>query len=340
MTGALALGVATGWAGAELFRPSADAVGSADHVLVEVTEGEVGASIHLNTVVTWPATHTVENAAAGMVTAVDTDGTSPVDQGHTLYRVDLRPIVAARGVVPAFRAIEEGVRGDDVAQVQTMLGELGFLEGAADGRVDARTTRAIRAWQRSLGVPVTGAVAPGDVVFLPTLPARVRLDPAVVQVGHRLAGGEAAISVLQDAPAFTLPVAASQAVLIPPGTQVQVTAPDGSSWPATAEAARPGESPDVFSIALTGEAGGPVCADACASVPVAGESRLAATVVTVAQQSGLVVPTAAIVTGADGSPAVLDDQGGLRSVQVIASARGMSLIEGVPLGTPVQVRRP
>ncbi|PPH69738.1 hypothetical protein C5C45_04425 [Rathayibacter rathayi] len=53
--------------------------------------------------------------------------------------------------------------------------------------------------------------------------------------------------------------------------------------------------------------------------------------------TGITVPTAALLTDADGSIAVTDDQGLEHAVTVTASARGMSVVDGVTEGLPVRV---
>lgn len=333
------LGVATGWAAAHLLRPPTAVPGEADHALVEVVQGSVGSALTLNTVATWEKTSSVENQAAGVVTTLGRAASERVAAGDTLYTVGLRPVVAAHGDVPAFREVSAGAHGQDVSQLQQLLKELGFLQGGVTGRVDERTVRAIRAWQKKVGGEATGSVGIGDVMYFPSLPARVALDAEAVAVGRRLNGGEPVASLLEPAPRFALPVTRSQATLITEGTAVTISAPEGGSWEAVAGPPQQGESAEAVTIPLAGAHGRAVCEDACASIPVAGTTRLPAKVIVVPTQSGPVVPTAAIVTGADGTPAVMDEAGDLVPVTVVASAQGLSIIEGLSPGVRVRVQR-
>lgn len=333
------VGAAAGWGAGYVLRPPAP-LAVREPVLVEVVDGEVAASVSLNAAARWPARSAGLNRASGVVTSLAIEGAAEVDQGSVLYRVGLRPVVAAEGAVPAFRPLSSGDRGDDVAQVQRMLSELGFYRGAVNGQVNTATQNAIRAWQRKAGFPVTGSIAAGDVVFLPELPARVALDAKTVAVGKEVAGGEEVVSVLEAAPTFTLPIAATQRSLIPEGTQVQITGPQGQQWTAVAGVAVAGESADAAIVPLASADGGLVCGTECDAVPVGEETLLSAKVITVPTQAGLVVPSAALVTGANGEVGVVDEDGTVVPVRVVASARGMSVIEGVERGFRVRVQQP
>lgn len=336
---AVLLGVAAGWGAGYVLRPTAPLT-TREPVLVEVVVGEVGASISLNAVARWPARSAGLNRAAGVVTSLALEGAAEVNQGSALYSVGLRPVVVAEGSVPAFRPLSSGDRGEDVAQVQRMLSELTFYRGAINGQVNAATQHAIRAWQRKAGFPVTGSIAAGDVVFLPELPARVALDTKAVSVGKQLSGGEEVVSVLEAVPTFQLPISASQRSLIAEGTTVQITGPQGQQWNAVASVAVAGESPEAATVPLSSGDEGSVCDAECDAVPVGAETRLSAQVITVPTQAGLLVPSAALVSGVNGQVGVVDETGTVVPVRVVASARGMSVVEGVERGLRVRVQQP
>jgi len=261
-----------------------------------------------------------------------------VSQGSVLYFVDLRPVVVAQGDVPAFRQIKQGTVGPDVAQLQMMLTVRGLFTGSVDGDAGAGTASAIKAWQKSLGVSQTGVIEPGDVIFVPALPTRVALDDKFVSRGASLTGGEEVLQGLPSSPVFSVPVTEAQAASIPTGTRVEITSPDGDTWVAVAGAQTPDPDTGAITITLDAADGGPICSDQCGQVPVTGQALLSSKIVTVPTMSGLVVPSAALVTGADGRVAVITKQGSRVAVDVLGSARGMSVIEGVDEG--VQVRLP
>jgi hypothetical protein len=217
--GTLALGAIFGWAIATVFTPPEDVLDSTDHTLVEVVEGEVGSSISLNTLAQWTPAPAGTNLATGTVTSVNVEPGAQVETGHTLFTVNLRPTVVAQGTTPAFRSLSPGATGADVAQLQVMLQSLGHLASAADGSYGSSTVSAVRTWQKSLGVEMDGTVQAGDIVFVPTLPTRIALDPEVIATGRVVAGGETAILGLPAEPEFVVPVTDAQAAMMPPGDQ-------------------------------------------------------------------------------------------------------------------------
>lgn len=328
---------AVGWGAASVLIPSDEVLSAPAYTTVEVVPGEVGSNITLNTVATWTPEPIGVNRATGVVTSVAVAAGEEVSQGSTLYAVDLRPVVVAQGEVPAFRAIAQGVEGPDVAQLQTMLAALGMYGGVADGKTGAGTVAAIKAWQKSIGVTQTGVVGPGDVVFVPTLPTRILLDSEIVTRGASLSGGEDVLQGLPLAPTFGVPVTDDQATMMPTGTTVEITSPQGEVWVASTGAQTTDPETGTLTVILDGRDGLAICGDQCGQVPVTGKALLSSNIITVPTMAGLVVPSAALVTGADGQTAVIDDDGVRRPVTVVASARGMSIIEGVGRGTSVRV---
>lgn len=332
-----ALAGASGWAGAVALRPADDPLAASTYTFASVEQGEVGSSLSLNTVAVWQPSPVGANQSSGVVTGVNIAPGDEVAQGSVLYTVDLRPVVIAIGDVPAFRSIAQGTRGQDVAQLQSMLQTLGIYNGTVDGDAGAGTARAIRTWQESLGVPQTGIAELGDVIFVPTLPTRVSLDTTIIARGLPVAGGEQAVRALPAAPTFTIPMTDSQAAVVPTGTSIEITAPDKSTWLAvTTEVVRDDQTQTVVAH-LAGADGKPICVQDCAQVPVAGEARLASRIVTVPTVEGLVVPAAALATSASGDLYVVDEAGEQIPVTVVASARGMSVVDGVTQGTRVRV---
>lgn len=335
---ALAGGIA-GWALRTVFAPPSALTGDAPWTTVEVSAGDVGSSIVLNTVITWPTTPAGVNRATGTVTTVAAVAGDEVAAGTVLYTVDLRPVIVAQGAVPAFRDLGRGARGDDVAQLEGLLVASGHLTGPADAVFDAATERAVRAWQRALGITVDGTVRVGDVVFVPQLPARIALDPELVHLGALLAGGEQALSVVTSEPSFVVPVDPNQAATMPVGTQVEIHL-DELTWTALVvaheAAADPGDQAVQVRLGPV-EGASSVCGADCTRLPVGQRTVLSSTVVLQPTVAGLVVPSSALRSGADGEVTVIDAEGTVHPVTVVAGARGMTVIEGVPAGTRVRV---
>lgn len=329
------VGAGIGWAGATVLTPAKDVLDSTAFTFVEVVPGEVGSSINLNTAAEWTPIPVGSNQALGTVTTVVVKPGDEVKQGSVLYTVDLRPVVIAQGSVPAFRAISNGVSGTDVEQLQVMLATLGYYNGKQDGSFGYLTGQAVKAWQKSLGMQADGVVQEGDIIFVPTLPTRVALDPEVIARGASLTGGEAVVKGLPPEPSFTVPVTDTQAALMPNGTRVEIANGD-LTW----EGYVVDQKSDPMAgttVILAGKDGASICGEDCGTIPVTGQTLLLSKIVTVETVSGLVVPSAALLSSADGTVSVIDEKGKSHVVTVKTSARGMSVIEGVDAGLRVRV---
>lgn len=318
-----------------VFAPT-ESLEESEYTYAEAVQGEVGSTISLNAVARWESTFTAANAAAGTVTSVYVADGAVIAAGDVLYTVDLQPIAAAVGEIPAFRDLMRGASGPDVAQLQQLLSDLGHYAGPVDGGFGPATERAVRSWERSLGATVDGIASRGSIIFLPALPARVTLNSEVVAVGAALTGGETVVGTLAAEPVFTVPVSPAQAALVPTGAEVRIQAPNGEEWVAVVDAHIPaGDNTIELSLSAPGDE--PVCAESCDVLEVIGDSMLSAGVVTVPTVQGTVVPTAALWTGAGGDVAVTDRDGQAHTVTVIQSANGLSVVEGVPVGMMVRV---
>jgi peptidoglycan hydrolase-like protein with peptidoglycan-binding domain len=331
----LLVGAGIGWAGATVLTPARDVLDSTAFTYVEVVPGEVGSSINLNTVAEWTPIPVGSNQAAGTVTTVRVAPGDEVKQGSVLYTVNLRPVVIAEGAVPSFRAMANGVRGADVKQLQAMLKARGLYGGAVDGGFGYLTGQAVRAWQKSLGVEADGAVQPGDIVFVPSLPTRVALDAEVIKRGAMVSGGEPVVKGLPPEPAFTVPVTDTQAALMPNGTRVEI-ANGELTWEGYVVDQKSDPQAGT-TVILAGKDGASICGEECGTIPVTGQTLLLSKIVTVETVSGLVVPSAALLSSADGAVSVVDEEGESHPVTVKTSARGMSVVEGVSAGLRVRV---
>ncbi len=94
-----------------------------------------------------------------------------IGRGGTLWRVNNQPVVLMYGSVPAYRALKEGVSdGPDVTELNENLIDLGYDPyGAISGVEDfsEATVAAVRRWQHAEGLPETGKVELGRIVFVP-----------------------------------------------------------------------------------------------------------------------------------------------------------------------------
>lgn len=327
------LGAALGWAGRQVFSPPQNVTSAEPFALVEVMEGDVGSTLALTASVAWDPAPIGVNEMSGVVTEVAVDPGATISAGDVLYRVNEQPVVALEGDVPSFRDLASGVRGDDVRQLQAFLEAEGYLTGSVDGVFGAETAAAVRSWQRDLSVQPTGSVVLGEVMFIPDLPARVRLDPGLSRA-DRLSGGEAVVLVYPSAPDFEVPLSAEQADIVNTGTTVVVGGPD-EQWQAVVDRVTVQDDGTVLAN-LIAPGGGPACGESCDGIPVVGRTTFSATVELVPSVTGPMVPVAALVTGADGSYQVVLADGTRVPVTVRTQAGGYAVIDGVELGTRVR----
>ncbi|CAN5618590.1 peptidoglycan-binding protein [soil metagenome] len=131
----------------------------------------------------------VRARGSGTLTWIAAEGAT-VMRGEPLFKVDELPVVALYGAVPMYRTLSKGVVGADVRQLQENLLELGYTGFAADGIYIQATATAVLAWQADLGLPQTGMVELGQVVFMPG-PARIAEH--VASVGDLLGSDSAHI---------------------------------------------------------------------------------------------------------------------------------------------------
>lgn len=120
----------------------------------------------------------------GLVTWLPPIG-SIVDRGGVLFRVDDRPVVLLIGELPVYRTLRSGVTGADVRQLEENLAALGQSGFTVDDEFTDSTDAAVRRWQRSLGLPQTGQIVPGQVL---AAPGPVRIADHRLRVGDLAAG--------------------------------------------------------------------------------------------------------------------------------------------------------
>ena len=336
---ALAAGVGF-WAGSTVLESPADPLDDTAHPeSYEVREGEVARSVPVVATAEWSKEPLTTAASAGVMTSIGAVGSGAVNEGDVLFSLDLRPVVAFEGEVPMFRDLGPGASGSDVEQLQAALNRLGHLGTEPDGVYRSSTQRAVRSWQRSLGVPDDGVVRAGDVVFVPAMPARIALGDEV-QVGSRVSPGEQVLWRVSDAPTFRLVLPAEQASLVESGMAVDL-AYGGGTWAAEVlMVATTGEGREI-EAQLAGREGSPVCHEECdVLVPVGGQSTFRAMVIVTPPTAGPVVPMAAIASTADGRTVVMRSAGGEVEVEIVEVANGLAVVDGIDIGTSILVPFP
>jgi hypothetical protein len=154
------------------------------------------------------------NHARGTYTELPEVG-DEVDCGGVLYRVDDRPVLLLCGTVPAYRALHAGAAGQDVGQLNRNL----HVRGDA---FTTKTQKALEALQRRKGVHVTGAVALGDVVFLPEA---VRIAKVTGQLGGAAQPGAQALNATSGTLHVQVNLDPSDQGQVKRGDRAQITLP-------------------------------------------------------------------------------------------------------------------
>lgn len=114
--------------------------------------------------------------------------------------------------------------GMDVMQFETNLAALGYTGFTVDERFTAATARAVKRWQKSLGLPQTGTVGVGDVIYSS---GKVRIGHAGGHLGS--AAGEGTLSYTGTSRKVVVSASAADAAWAVRGTNVRVTLPSGTS---------------------------------------------------------------------------------------------------------------
>jgi hypothetical protein len=152
-----------------------------------------------------------------------------------LYKTDNgSPTVLLYGSVPAWRALDPGVTGTDVSQLNHDLVALGDASGAQLGEAgwdtfSAVTQTGVQKLQAEVGIASpSGSLSLGSFVFEPTA---LRVTTVTGSLGGPAAGP--VLTATSDQHVVTIPLDAAQQSEVKVGDSVSVTLPDGSSTPGT-----------------------------------------------------------------------------------------------------------
>ncbi|UWZ59816.1 peptidoglycan-binding protein [Dactylosporangium aurantiacum] len=240
---------------------------------------------------------TLTGRIGGVVTRLPLPG-DVIGRGQAVYRVDDTPVVLLFGAVVAYRTLTTGVVGADVRQLEDSLRALGYGGFTVDDTYSAGTAAAVRAWQRDLGLPRTGEVQLGRVLFAP---GEIRVDSVTTGVNRSTGGGEDVLQYTGTGRLVTVLLDVSRQRLARKGVEVRVLLPDGQAVPGRLERVS-----TVVEQPATPDAQPQTKLEAVVSLAdPAAAARLEAAVVTVvftaaARADVLTVPVAALVALAEG----------------------------------------
>lgn len=162
-----------------------------------------------------------------------------IRQDQTVYSLSNQPVPLLYGPVAAYRAFYVGMSdGADIGELTQDLVALGYGAGLTQSdHYSSGTARSVQRWQAALGLPATGRILLGEVVFEPG-PIRVTaVTPAIGatagggmgSAGGGGGGGSTVLTATSTTPVVTVALAVTQEYLVKSGDTVTVVLPDGTT---------------------------------------------------------------------------------------------------------------
>jgi peptidoglycan hydrolase-like protein with peptidoglycan-binding domain len=208
-----------------------DATATTDDALppstAEITRQTLKDSLDADGELGYGPSATVASRRPGTVTWLPASG-AQISRGHPLYKMDNEPAILLYGAMPAYRNLVPGTEGPDVAQLEQNLSALGYTGFTVDEEYTFSTASAVEQWQQDVGLPETGVVDLGRVVFAA---GEVRIDSLSAEAGLPTAPGGKVLTYTGTAKVVTVDLEVSDQRLAKQGTAVSVTLPDGRRVP-------------------------------------------------------------------------------------------------------------
>ena len=231
----VAAATASAWQ-AGVFSPAASSgsgqQGAPAPATAAVTRQDLSATTPVTATLGYADSYTVLGHGGGTLTWLPPPG-QVIRQGQVLYKTgNGSPVVLLYGSVPDWRALDEGITGQDVTQLNHDLVDLGYA-----GRADISTLGwDYYSWQTAYGVQrleehlgissPPGSLSLGQVVFEPEA---LRVSQVAGSLGGPASGP--VLAATSDRHVVMIPLDASQQSEVKAGDTVTVTLPDGTTTP-------------------------------------------------------------------------------------------------------------
>jgi peptidoglycan hydrolase-like protein with peptidoglycan-binding domain len=149
-----------------------------------------------------------------------------IRQDQPVYGVSDEPVLLLFGSIPAYRAFYVGMSdGSDVFELTHDLIVLGFGSGLTpSAHFSSATAAAVVRWQRAVGLPATGEILLGQVIFEP---GPLRVTSVNPSVGASVGG--AVLSATSTRPIVIVDLDVSQEYLVTTGNDVSIVLPNGTT---------------------------------------------------------------------------------------------------------------
>jgi hypothetical protein len=294
--------VSASYAGA--FRSAASSgsgQGAPPPVTATVTRQDLSSQTPVSATLGYAGSYTVAGKGSGTLTWLPSQG-QVVGQGQVLYKTDNgSPVVLLYGSVPAWRKLDEGTTGADVAQLNHDLVALGYADS---GNISVlgwdyyswETKYAVQQLQSALGISSPpGSLSLGSVAFEPTA---LRVSNVQGSLGGPASGP--VLAATSDQHVVTISLNTSLQSQVKAGDAVTVTLPDGATTPGVVSlvgtvASGSGSS---ATIPVTVKLTHPSAAGSLDQAPVT------VAITTAGVSNALVVPVAALLAQSSGGYAV------------------------------------
>ncbi|MGO9873310.1 MAG: peptidoglycan-binding protein [Acidimicrobiia bacterium] len=150
-----------------------------------------------------------------------------ITQDQPVYSVNGQAVPLLYGTVPDYRAFAVGMTdGADVDELTHDLITLGYGAGLTPSDAySTATAAAVERWQAALGLPATGTVLVGQVVFEP---GPIRVTSVSPTVGQAVTPGNV-LDATNITPVVTVDLDVTQEYLVKPDDLVTVVLPDGTT---------------------------------------------------------------------------------------------------------------
>jgi hypothetical protein len=295
----VAAGAVAGWQ-AGVFSPAASSgagqQGAPAPETQAVARENITATTPVNATLGYAGSYTVTGQGGGTLTWLPQPG-QEISQGQAVYKTDNgNPVVLLYGSVPDWRALDEGVTGADVTQLNHDLVALGDADSAEISTLgwdyfSAETAAGVQKLQTGLGISPSGSLPLGQVVFEP---AALRVAQVTGSLGGPASGP--VLTATSDRHVVTIPLNAAMQTQVTAGDTVTVTLPDGSSTPGTVSSVGEVASGSASSatIPVTVTLTDPQAAGTLDQAPVT------VNLTTASAKNALVVPVGALLAQAPG----------------------------------------
>jgi hypothetical protein len=303
---ALAAGSMWAWR-AGVFSPTASSgmgqQGAPAPATAAVTLQDIAAVTPVSATLGYAGSYPVRGQRGGTLTWLPSPG-QVISRGQELYQTDNgSPVVLLYGRVPDWRALDEGVTGQDVSQLNHDLVALGDADSADIATLgwdyfSWETQLGVEKLQSHLGVSSpSGSLPLGSVVFEPEA---IRVSQVTGSLGGPASGP--VLAATSDRHVVTIPLDASDQSEVQAGDTVTVTLPDGTTTP--------GVISSVSTVAITSASGSGQ--NATTTIPVtvtltdpsaAGtldQAPVTVNITTATARNVLVVPVTALLAQASG----------------------------------------